>query len=110
MPIACEIEFENNPKKVVYSDQILRGIVHLTKRTDEKIIPKACINIVGEGYVRWTDYVQKRRFNYSQNKYVTEFQTELRQNEETYLDVTKDLIGNSEVCAYNFIFFTFFWL
>lgn len=54
MTITCYIEFENNLSKVVYTNRILRGTVHL-KLTDDTIIRTAYLKIIGKGYVHWTD-------------------------------------------------------
>lgn len=54
MPTTCEIEFDNNPLKVMYSGQVLRGNVKLTLTESIKV---RCVylKIVGEGYCHWTN-------------------------------------------------------
>lgn len=54
MSAICTIEFENNPTKVVYSGQLLRGNVHiiLNKMISVKNIS---LRISGDAYSRWTD-------------------------------------------------------
>lgn len=73
MPTKCEIEFENNPLKVVYSGQVLCGDVKLTQ-TELMKVRGVYIKICGEGYCHWTtgsgrneklytgreDYIDKR--------------------------------------------------
>lgn len=84
MPTTCEIEFENNPLKVIYSGETLRGIVHLLV-TSEKVIKKGSVKIVGEGNVRWTEHLQRQKYDNHQQKYVTEYYTEDRTSQENYL-------------------------
>lgn len=53
MPTKCEVELENNPLKVIYSGQVLRGTVNLTF-TKEKVARGVYIRVTGQGYTHWT--------------------------------------------------------
>lgn len=50
MPTNCKIEFENNPEKIYYSGQIVRGTVKLTL-TDAKIVRGIYMQLFGDGYI-----------------------------------------------------------
>ena len=52
--MTCKIEFENNPRKVVYAGQLVRGTVrlYLTKSTSVRSI---YIRIHGKAYVHWVE-------------------------------------------------------
>lgn len=54
MSTTCEIEFENNPDKVIYAGQLLRGTVWLTS-TERKRIRVVYIQISGKAVTRWSD-------------------------------------------------------
>lgn len=54
MPTTCEIEFENNPHKIVYAGRCLRGTVQLTL-TDEKSARGIYIRINGKAYCHWSN-------------------------------------------------------
>lgn len=54
MSIFCDVVFEHNPEKVVYTGQLLRGIVHLVL-TEPKNVRGIFIRIVGEARVRWRE-------------------------------------------------------
>lgn len=94
MPTTCEIELRNNPSQVVYTDETLRGTVHLTL-TNEKVIHKAFVNIVGYGYVHWSENVKKQKYDSYQKKYFAENHTEERTSQENYLHKTVDFISNN---------------
>lgn len=53
MPSTCIIDFENNPLKVIYAGQLLRGTVALTL-TETKSVRGVYIRIRGTAYARWT--------------------------------------------------------
>lgn len=52
MSTSCEIEFENNPKNIVYAGQLLRGTVRLNlmKKTN---VHNLYIRITGKLYAFW---------------------------------------------------------
>lgn len=75
MPTSCEIEFENNPLKVVYTGQLLRGTVRLNL-TEEKNVRGIYINIYGSAHVKWSKGSGNRR--------VTHTGKEEYLNEKTY--------------------------
>lgn len=52
MTVTCNIEFENNPNKIVYAGQVLRGTVGLTF-SEPKTVRSIYIRIYGKGYCRW---------------------------------------------------------
>lgn len=64
MPTTCEIGFENNPSKVVYSGQLLRGSVQLSL-TESKTVRGVFIKICGEAYCHWTTGSGKNRKSYT---------------------------------------------
>lgn len=51
----CEIEFENNPMRVFFSGQIMRGTVHL-KLAKQKQVRRIYIHLYGGAYASWTEY------------------------------------------------------
>lgn len=53
MPTTCVIEFENNPLKVYYTGQLVRGNVRINV-TNQKKVRGVFIKIKGEAYARWT--------------------------------------------------------
>lgn len=75
MPTTCEIDFENNPMKVMYAGQLLIGTVrlHLTER---KKVRGIYIRLYGTAYARWSISQGKSR------KFFTGIEDYL--NEKTY--------------------------
>lgn len=76
MPTACEIEFENNPMKVIYAGQLLRGTVQLNI-VEDKHVRGVYIQICGTASVNWVDVVGNNRRRYTGNQDYL--------NERTYL-------------------------
>lgn len=64
MPLTCEIDFENNPQKVLYAGQLLRGSVRLTL-TEEKNVRGVYIRIYGTAYCHWTEGSGDNRKSYT---------------------------------------------
>lgn len=64
MPTSCEIDFENNPMKVIYAGQLLRGTVrlHLTEHKDVRGI---YVRIYGTAHARWSTGSGKNRKTYT---------------------------------------------
>lgn len=54
MPITCEVDFENNPMKVIYAGQLLRGMVRLTS-TEHLNVRSIFIKIQGKAHAQWQD-------------------------------------------------------
>ncbi|XP_055312538.1 arrestin domain-containing protein 17-like [Sitodiplosis mosellana] len=81
MPTTCIVDFENNPEKVIYAGQLLRGTVQLTL-TEEKNVRGVFIQIRGEAYAHWSKKKGKRTKNYT--------------GEEIYLDEKTYFVGGSE--------------
>lgn len=72
MPTTCDIDFENNPQKVIYAGQLLRGTVRLTL-TEEKTVRGIYIRIDGKAYAHWSTGSGKNRRSYSGSEdYLTE--------------------------------------
>lgn len=67
MATTCEIEFENNPSKVVFSGEIMRGTVHLTL-TEEKNVFAVFLKITGCQYTRFSKGDGKNRRSYTGNE------------------------------------------
>lgn len=67
MPTSCEIEFENNPMKVLYAGQTLRGTVRL-HLTEEKDVRGIYINIYGTAHAQWSKGTGNRRVTYTGNE------------------------------------------
>lgn len=86
MVTTCEIEFENNPHKVVYASQLLRGSVRLTL-TNEKHVRGVYMHIKGKAFCRWTDGFKDDEKTYT--------------SREEYLNVKMYLVGdiNGSVCG-----------
>lgn len=72
MPTTCEIDFENNPERVLYAGQLLRGTIKLTLDS-EKTVRGVYILITGKGYCHWTRGSGDNRRSYTGNeKYLEE--------------------------------------
>lgn len=54
MPTSCEIDFENNPMKMVFAGELLSGDVRLTL-TKEKHIRSIYVQIKGRASIRLDD-------------------------------------------------------
>lgn len=67
MPTTCQIEFDNNPEKVFYAGQLLRGTIQLTL-TSEKNVRGVYILITGRAYCHWTERVANQRRRYTGNE------------------------------------------
>lgn len=96
MPTTCDIEFENNPQKVVYAGQLLRGTVRLTL-TEEKNVRGIYIRIYGKAYAHWSRGSGKSRRTYT--------------GEEHYLNETTYFVGGRDgngMRGCNFIFYCIF--
>lgn len=52
MPTTCKIEFENNPKKIVYAGQLLRGKVQLNFNV-QKTVRSVYIRLHGTAFCTW---------------------------------------------------------
>lgn len=76
MPTTCEIDFENNPEKVLYAGQILSGTIKLTL-TSEKRVRGVYILITGKGYCHWTKGSGKNRHDYTGREYYLDEKTYL---------------------------------
>ncbi|XP_055302464.1 arrestin domain-containing protein 17-like [Sitodiplosis mosellana] len=55
MPTTCEIEFENNPLKVVYAGQLLRVALRLNL-TKQKKVRGVYFQLYGSACASWTEY------------------------------------------------------
>lgn len=64
MPTTCEIEFDNNPAKVIYAGQLLRGTVRLTL-TEQKSVRGVYIRILGTAYCHWSEGAGDNRKSYT---------------------------------------------
>lgn len=64
MPTTCEIDFENNPLKVIYAGQLLRGTVRLNL-TEEKNVRGVYIRIHGTAHCHWTEGSGDNRKSYT---------------------------------------------
>lgn len=64
MPTTCEINFENNPEKVLYTGQLLCGTINLTLTT-EKTVRGVYILITGKAYCLWRKGSSKSRKTYT---------------------------------------------
>lgn len=72
MAIECFIDFENNPSKVVYTGQLLRGNVQL-KLTEPKNVRGVYIKIKGKAYAHWTEGSGDNRKSYTgEEEYINE--------------------------------------
>lgn len=71
--------FENNPQKVVFAGQLLRGTVRLIC-SEEKSVQRLFIDVHGEAYAQWNKKNGKRSVSYSGKK--------------KYLSFNKTFLGN----------------
>lgn len=76
MPTTCEIDFENNPEKVLYAGQLLRGTIQLSL-TSQKIVRGIYILILGKAHCHWTKGSGKNRKSYTGNEEYLEEKTYL---------------------------------
>lgn len=95
MPTTCEIDFEN-PEKVFYAGQLLRGTVRLTL-TKEKKVRGVYVKIFGRAYAYWTEYCtidhdrnRNRNSNSSSSGHYVSFS-----GDEDYLDEKTYFVGGS---------------
>lgn len=76
MPTTCDIDFENNPEKVLYAGQLLSGTIKLTL-TSEKRVRGVYVQITGKGYCHWTKGSGKNRSEYTGREYYLDEKTYL---------------------------------
>lgn len=76
MPTTCDINFENNPEKVYYAGQLLRGTIKLTL-TSAKTVRGVYIVISGRAYCHWTTGSGKNRKSHTGNEDYLEEKTYL---------------------------------
>lgn len=81
MSITCEIEFENNPFKVIYAGQLLRGTIRLGL-TEEKTICGIFVKLSGKAYALWTQGCGDKRKTYT--------------GKEEYLNAETCLVGGRD--------------
>ncbi|KAJ6645788.1 Arrestin domain-containing protein 17 [Pseudolycoriella hygida] len=82
MPTTCDIIFDNNPQKVVYSGSSLNGTVNLSL-TEEKKLYGIYLELIGKAYCTWTRSSGKSSVRYT--------------GEENYLNQKLYFVG-SESC------------
>lgn len=63
MSATCVVDFENNPSKIVYTDQYLRGTV-IMALTKTKTVRGVFMKITGKGQTHWTRSVGKQHKSY----------------------------------------------
>lgn len=80
MPTNCVIVFENNPSKVFYGGQLLKGSVTLTL-TSEKTVRGIYIKITGDAYAHWSEGSGKSKKSYT--------------GEESYLNERTYFVGGN---------------
>lgn len=90
MPTTCELDFENNPMKVMYAGQLLRGTVRL-HLTEEKNVRGIYIRINGTAYAHWSEGSGKTRKTYTGN--------------EDYLDEKTYFVGGTDGTVSRDVFF-----
>lgn len=54
MPTTCKIEIENNPAKIIYAGQLLKGTVELDF-TVRKIVRSVYVRVLGLARVYWKE-------------------------------------------------------
>lgn len=97
MPTTCEVLFDNNPYKVAYAGELVRGTVRLTL-TDQKKLNGIYIHISGKAHVQWSEdgkndpQSQDRR---DQNGEPVRDNTSWCTADEDYLNETSYLVGGS---------------
>lgn len=62
MPTKCIVYFDNNPNRIVYTDQYLRGTVILTL-TKTKKLHGVYMKITGKGHAQWKEKYGERYQN-----------------------------------------------
>lgn len=93
MPTTCDIIFEN-PERVFYAGQLLRGNVRL-KLTKEHKVRGVYIQIFGRAYAYWTEYCHtdhNRHRNNSTNRSSSGHHVSYT-GEEDYLDEKTYFVG-----------------
>ncbi|XP_031621751.1 arrestin domain-containing protein 2-like [Contarinia nasturtii] len=68
MPTTCKVEFENSPRKIVYSGQLLKGTCEIAFRVP-KTLHGIYIRLKGSAYVQWK---QGKRVITGQETYIDE--------------------------------------
>lgn len=95
MPTTCVIAFEN-PSRVYFAGQLLRGTVNLTL-TKEKKVRGVYVRIHGRAYAHWTEYCStdhNRNRNRDNNRASSGHHVSYS-GEEVYLDERQYFVGGS---------------
>lgn len=96
MSFECVIEFDNNPSKVVYTGQLLRGKVQLNL-ANEKSVRCVYIKIKGEATVRLsTGSGRRRRTHLGKEEYL---------NDQTYFVGSENANRKFSIKLINYDFF-----
>lgn len=96
MPTTCVIAFEN-PNRVYYAGQLLRGTVNLTLIEVEKV-RSVYVRIYGRAYAHWKEYCSidhSRDRNRDKNKIGSSGHHVSYSGEKIYLDEKLYLVENS---------------
>lgn len=96
MPTTCVIAFEN-PSRVYYAGQLLRGTVNLTL-TKEKKVRGVYVRIHGRAYAYWTEHCSidhNRNRNSDNNRTRSSGHHVSYTGEEVYLDERQYFVGGS---------------
>lgn len=94
MPTTCVISFEN-PNRVYYAGQMVRGTVALTL-TKEKKVRGVYVRIYGRAYAYWTEYCSidhNRNRNRDNNRVGSSGHHVSYTGEEVYLDEKTYFVG-----------------
>lgn len=105
MPVTCVIAFEN-PSRAYYAGQLVRGTVHLTLTSEEKV-RGVYVQINGRAYAYWTEHCS---MNHNQNRSQDRNQGSSTghhvsySGEEVYLDERTYFVGGRH-SSNNFAYF-----
>lgn len=96
MPTTCVIAFEN-PSRVYYAGQLLRGTVNLTL-TKEKKVRGVYVRIYGRAYAYWSEHCSidhNRNRSRDNNRVGSSGHHVSYTGEEVYLDERQYFVGGS---------------
>ncbi|XP_031621628.1 arrestin domain-containing protein 17-like [Contarinia nasturtii] len=96
MPTTCGIEYEDNPSKVFYAGQLIRGRVKFIL-TEDKNIRGVYVQLYGRGFTSWSEGCSRDQKTYTDQEFYL--------NERTYLvGGTGEMKLVSGTYIYNFQF------
>lgn len=89
MSTSCEFNFINNPERVYYAGELLKGTVHLSLKS-KTTVRGVYVEIYGKAYAHWTKTHYERDYDGEEHRY-----TRYYYGEESYLGLKEYFIGGT---------------